>query len=316
VSTVVLEPAGSDAVVGVAFTPNASASIVLTLLNPDRLSSGVPVRATVGVLVPGSPALKYGLVTVAGAKNQPPAGPKTIALGAATLGVPLLVPESSLLAGWSDPDGNTIGVISARVRDRRRGSAAPTALAPASWSPVATIAKRRITELAYTCQLSALTVRRRFPGASARKPKCVASGGKISLRISDARYSTKPAVGTVAVSQGAGEHAWAAEGVPGPRGAARGRAGPRGAWASRGAARGAAAAPRRAQPGARQRARSTQRPHPPTPPLAPRSPRQCTPTCSKALTAAAPGRWPSSSASAPQSPSPRSRRARLLGPAA
>jgi hypothetical protein len=205
VSTVTLDPPGAAGVVGVSFAANSSGAVVFSLLNADRLPSRTPVRARVGVLEPGASALKYGLVSVAGAPNKPPTGPATVTIGAAVLGVPLVVPESVLLNGWSDPDGNAIGVISARVRDRRRGVAAATALAPASWSPVSTIQKRRITELTYNCQLSALTVRRRFPGPSARKPKCIASGGKLVMRVSDARYATKGATGLVSVQQGPSE---------------------------------------------------------------------------------------------------------------
>lgn len=205
---------------------NADTAIQLTLLNVDRTSSVIPI--VVGYTVTDTTTNKtaVGTLAVYGPPNKKPVctGCTPPALGPAVLGVPYPIAASTLLAGWSDPDGNTFGVTYGRVKTSGwgRGVVGITALTPGNWTAWS-FQTKRVDELTYWCVVPDLKPSATLGGSpKAKKPGCLNGATTLEYAVTDARLGTSYGTATITVTQpttfvaqllgvGAVSRAWAAK---------------------------------------------------------------------------------------------------------
>lgn len=193
-------------VLSAAVTGTAANEITLTLVNEAAWPFRLPIYVNYWVRCPGKlPQFRTLQVNIPGSAPVPP-NPLTPLT--ATLGVPLVLPDTTLLAGWTDPDNEAFGIVLAFVPPKApngatRGVVAPSAFASSNWTSFREIANNRITELTYLCSLPLITRNPKTGAVTAKQPGCMLTGTSLNVTVADKRYYTAYAGYPVTVTQGA-----------------------------------------------------------------------------------------------------------------
>lgn len=171
---------------------------------PRLLRRGAPLTPPPPRLCSATGGTGLGFIQVTGPPAPKPTGPSPVAgVGPAALGFPLLVPSSTILAGWADPSAQAgpVGVVGVKPlfpSQPLRGAALPAALTPGNWSSVAEVASKRIEASTFTCTLPDLRLAAGAP--TAKRPDCVTQGGGLEAIVSTTRFATANAKVPIAVS--------------------------------------------------------------------------------------------------------------------